>query len=468
MSDEDQRFLTIEELASRYRSGDLSPVEVTEAHLRAIEDANDRTHDYITVTCDRAMADARAAEERIRSGNDIGPLTGVPIGLKDLVDTAGIPTTAGTTIWKDRVPERDGTVARRLAEAGCVLLGKTNLVEFAFGPYGLNPHYGTPPNPWMADRVPGGSSCGSGGAVARGCAVAAIGTDTGGSIRLPASFCGVVGLKPTVQRVSRAGVVPLSWTLDSIGPLTRTVKDAAFVFDAIAGPDADDAITVHTPAFEAVAPTLEEDRTFRVGIARDPFFDGADQAVIDLVDAAASVLADTGVLIEEIELPEAREELDAEIDGRGSVSMMCVEGFACHRETLATHGDEVDPRIRERIEIGATCSAADYAIALRDQVRLRRSAVERLKGFDAVLAPTTLYPAPLIEDVSKAPARLTTRLVNYLGFCSVSVPCGFSPEGLPVGLQLIGRPFDERTILALAHRYECATSWHLTTPPKEA
>ncbi len=460
------RFLSIHELGRHFRSGDLTPVEVTRSHLDAIQELDDHSHDYITVTADRALADAKSAEEAFLSGEDRGPLQGIPIALKDLIDTAGIPTTAGTTIWRDRVPRVDATIARRLAASGSVLLGKTNLVEFAFGPYGLNPHYGTPPNPWCADRVPGGSSCGSGGAVGRGCAVAAIGTDTGGSIRLPASFSGIVGLKPTVQRVSRSGVVPLSWTLDSVGPLTRTVSDAAIVFDAIAGYDKNDSITGDGPTFDGVADGIDEEATeMRVGIVRDPFFDDADEEVTDSVDAAAKVLETAGVDVDVFELPEARTELDAELEGRGSVSIMCVEGYACHRETLRDRGGDIDPRIKQRIEIGGTVTAADYAEAIRNQRLLGDSAVSRMQRVDALLTPTTLYPAPRISDVSKAPARLTTRIVNYLGLCAVSVPCGFSKDGLPIGLQIIGKPYDEHTVLKLARAYEHATNWHKRVPP---
>ena len=447
------------ELAQLYRSGDVSPVEVTRAHLDKIASTNGTTHDYITVTADRALTDAETAERSFQAGKDLGPLQGVPIALKDLVDTQGIATAAGTTIWKDRIPPSDATVARRLAQAGSVLLGKTNLVEFAFGPYGLNPHYGTPPNPWAEDRVPGGSSCGSGGAVARGSAVAAIGTDTGGSIRVPASFCGIVGLKPTLERVSRAGVVPLSWTLDSVGPLTRSVGDAALVYDAIAGFDSSDAATALAPNASVQGTLSNSPDGFRVGVARDPFFDGADSDVVECVERAADLLASNGAAVFDFDLPEAREELEAELDGRGSVAIMCVEGYACHRETLSKQGDAVDPRIRARIETGAAVSAADYADAIRQRPILRRSAVERMSQVDAILAPTALYPAPRIDDVSKAPARLTTRLVNYLGLCSISVPCGFSSEGLPIGLQLIGKPFDEAVILNLANAYEGLTDW---------
>lgn len=466
MADDDLRYKSIRDLGTLYRSGQLSPVEVTRAHLDAIESQNDRSHDYITVTAERALADAECAEKAFNSGRDPGRLLGIPIALKDLVDTKGILTTAGTTLWNDRRPQADATVARRLGTAGSVLLGKTNLVEFAFGPYGLNSHYGTPPNPWAKDRVPGGSSSGSGGSVGRGCAVAAIGTDTGGSIRLPAAFSGVVGLKPTVQRVSRSGVVPLSWTLDSIGPLTRSVEDAALVYDVIAGYDEADVATHRAPAFTPVSDRLSESTNgLRVGIARSPFFDGADAEVVDLVQAAADTISNLGVWVEDIDLPEAREELDLEIDGKGSVAIMCVEGFTCHEKTLSECGNQVDPRIRERIESGRSISAVAYAGALRSQMSLQRSVVARMADYDAILAPTVLYPAPKIDDVSKAPARLTTRLVNYLGLCAVSVPCGFTAEGLPVGLQLIGKPFDEVSILKLANAYERSTSWHECIPP---
>ncbi len=455
----DLRDLTVSDLGRAYRSGELSPVEVTDAHLDRIEALNPETHDYITVTSDRARSDAREAEAAFKVGRDVGPLQGIPIALKDLVDTAGIVTTNGTRVWADRVPDRDGTVARRLAKAGTILLGKANLVEFAFGPYGLNVHYGTPPNPWNPECVPGGSSSGSGGAVGRGLAVAAIGTDTGGSIRLPAAFCGIVGLKPTVQSVSRAGVMPLCWTLDSIGPLTRTVEDAAHVFDAIAGPDEDDPITIGTPVARTADALSQDVRGLRLGFVDGVFTDGAEPEVVSSVDEAARVFESLGTYVDPFDFPEAREELEAELEGRGSITLMCVEGYTCHRETLS--GDGVfEPRIKERIESGGKYSGVDYAEALLAHERLKRDAVARLRDVDALLAPTSLYPAPRIEDVDKAPARLTTRLVNYLGLCAVSVPCGFSESGLPIGLQIIGRPFNEARILKLAHAYEKATSWH--------
>lgn len=456
--------LTIVELGSAYRDGSLSPVEATEAYLARIESENETTRDYITVTGARARADARTAEDGFRAGRDLGPLQGVPIGLKDLVDTKGIRTTAGSLVWAERVPEEDATIAHRLACAGTVLLGKTNLVEFAFGPYGINPHYGTPPNPWKAECVPGGSSSGSGGAVGRGLAVATIGTDTGGSIRVPASFCGVVGLKPTVQRVSRAGVVPLSWTLDSVGPLAKTVRDAALVFDAISGPDPADPVTEQAPAASVVDGLDDGVQGLRVGMAEHPFCDNAEDDVMGRFNDACEDLAGTGVTVEPFSFPEAREEFDAELSKSGSIAIMCVEGYTCYAETLRTKGATFDERITARIEAGAEYTGEAYANALRAHDRLRRAAARRLETVDAVVVPTTLYPAPKIADVAVAPARLTTRLVNFLGLCAVSVPCGFSDDGLPLGLQIIGKPFDEATILKLAHAYEQSTTWHKHRP----
>ena len=417
--------LTTTELGKGYREGNLSPVEVTEAHLHRIDSLNSETHDYITVTSERALSDARQAEAAFRDGKDVGPLQGVPIALKDLVDTKGITTTAGTKVWANRVPDRDGTVARRLARAGTVLLGKTNLVEFAFGPYGVNTHYGTPPH--------------------------------------PASFCGSGGLKPTVQSVSRAGVVPLCWTLDSVGPLTRRVIDAAHVFDAIAGPDPEDRVTRGARSDYIAAGLDEEVRGLKVGRVVDPFEDGADEEMVACVDASCEVLEALGVHVEPFVFPEAREELQAELEGRGSITLMGVEGYATHRETLEGPGP-FDERIKARIGGGKKYSGVDYAEALRERERLAAAAERRLRDVDAVIAPTTLYPAPRIDEAAVAPARLTTRLVNFLGLCAVSVPCGFTKSGLPAGLQIIGRPFSEARIMRLAHAYEQATPWHRQRP----
>ena len=457
----DIHFATLSELGACYRAGDVSPVEVVDALLQRIEDYGDQTKAFITVTAERARAEAQAAEAMLRSGSDLGPLHGIPIALKDLFHTAGIRTTSGAKVWDTFVPKDSATVAKRLSQAGAVLMGKTNMVELAFGPYGLNPHYGTPPNPWGSERVPGGSSSGSGVAVAAGLVPVAMGTDTGGSIRIPASFCGVVGLKPTLERVSRAGAMPLSWTLDSMGPLTRSVEDAALVFEAIAGPDAADPVTLNQPLVDVVRGLKRDVKGMRVGFVRGPFCDGADAVVIALVEAAAGVLCDLGVDVEEFQFLEAREELDEELDGRGSSMIMCVEGYACQGDLIARQGEMMDPRIRARIAHGASFSAPDYARVLQRREQLRISACETLRDVDAVICPTMLTVAPRIADVDVAPVRLTTRLVNFLGLCAVSVPCGWSAEDLPIGLQIIGKPYDEARILRLAYAYEQAVGSRL-------
>ncbi|MYF72513.1 MAG: amidase, partial [Gemmatimonadetes bacterium] len=284
---------------------------------------------------------------------------------------------------------------------------------------------------------------------------------TGGSIRIPASFCGVVGLKPTLERVSRAGAMPLSWTLDSMGPLTRSVEDAALVFEAIAGPDAADPVTLNQPLVDVVRGLKRDIKGLRAGFVRDPFCDGADAEVIASVEAAAGVLCDLGVDVEEMQFPEAREELDEELEGRGSAMIMCVEGYACHGDLIARQGEMMDPRIRARIAHGASFSAPDYAAVLQRREELRISARETLRDVDAVICPTMLTVAPRITDVDVAPVRLTTRLVNFLGLCAVSVPCGWSDEALPIGLQIIGKPYDEARILRLAYAYEQAVGSRL-------
>ena len=461
MPSSDLHFLTLAELVPLLRRREVSPVELTEMFLSRIARHDGTLRSYITVTADRARADAKIAEAALASGNDLGPLHGIPIALKDLCDTAGIRTTSGSKIRADHVPQRSCAVATRLAQAGTILLGKTNLVEFAFGPYGQNPHYGTPDNPWGSGRAPGGSSSGSGVAVAAGLATAAIGTDTGGSVRIPASYCGLVGLKPTSGRVSVAGCTTLSWTLDSVGPMTRGVEDAALVYAAIAGPDPDDPSTLGHPLDDALTGLRQDVKGLRVGIARRPFFEGADPAVIAAVERAAGVLSGLGIRAEETAFPEAQ----AFVEKHETLFHSKIEGYACLRETLATRGGELDPLVRKLLEAGATVPAVDYALMLRERERLMRSARETLRHLDAVVCPTMPTPAPKMTEIgdSRMP-RLTTRIINFLGLCAISVPCGFTPEGLPVGLQLIGKPFDEGTILRLAHAYEQATEWHLRRP----
>lgn len=460
----DLHFASIAELGHLYRSGEVSPVDVVVSFLDRIDHYNDQTRAYITITSDRAMAQAKATEQMLQAGVDLGPLHGIPIGLKDLFHTAGVRTTSGSKVYDNFMPQTTATVAHKLAQAGAVLLGKTNMVELAFGPYGLNPHYGTPPNPWDEACVPGGSSSGSGVAVAAGLATGAIGTDTGGSIRIPASFCGIVGLKPTLERVSRAGVTPLSWTLDSMGPMTRCVEDAALMFETISGADAADAVTLGHPQVDVVSQLKRDVTGMRVGFVRDPFCQEADAEVVAAVEDACRVFKTLGVHVVEMDFPEAREELNDELEGLGSSLIMPVEGFASHRELLKTHRDVMDERIWDRIQKGASFGAADYALVLQKRAVLMYRAKQTMCDVDALICPTMLTVAPRIVTVDTAPVRLTTRLVNFLGLCAVSVPCGWSSTGLPMGLQVIGKPFDECAILRLAYAYEQTTLFYQKHP----
>ena len=461
MASQDLHFLTIAELVPLFRRGEVSPVELTEAVLERIDRLDGELRSYITVTEDRARVDAKSAEIALREGNDLGPLHGIPVALKDLCDTAGIRTTSGSKIRENFVPTTSSAVATKLARAGAVLLGKTNLVEFAFGPYGLNPHYGTPANPWDLERAPGGSSSGSGVSVSAGLATAAIGTDTGGSVRIPSAFCGIVGLKPTVGRVSTAGITPLSRTLDSVGPMTRCVEDAALVYTTIAGLDGEEPAPQSREGAEVLRSLKRDVKGMRTGVVRSPFFQNAEADVVALVDRAVKVLDGLGVRVDELDWPEAESVVE---QGEGLL-IMKAEGFAFHRESLAGQPQAFDPRVRVRLEEGAKIPAPDYVLALERQAKLKRSTQRRLEDLDAVVGPTVITQAPRVGEIRDGqPPKLTTRVVNVLGLCSISVPCGLTPEGMPVGLQIIGKSFDESKILRLAYAYEQSTDWHVRHP----
>jgi len=459
---DDPHFLSIEALGERYRSGDLSPVEVTRTFLDRIAARQGDTSAYITVTDERAMADARGAEEMLRAGNDLGPLHGIPIALKDLCDTAGIRTTSGSRVREHHIPDTSSTVAKKLARAGTVLLGKTNLVEFAFGPFGVNEHFGTPPNPWDRSCVPGGSSSGSGVVVSGGLATAAIGTDTGGSVRIPSAFCGIVGLKTTLGRVGTAGIMPLSRSLDTAGPMARSVRDAALVYSAIAGPEEGDDSADYEPVGDVLAEIEDGIEGMRIGVSRRPFFEGADPEVVTLVEKVIDWFSDLGASVVEFPFPEAIQ-AEAEDD---NLTLLRMEGYAVHRDTLAQHANQYSSRVRARLEATPELPAADILQIQERRTGLMASARRRLEGIEAVVGPTLLTTAPRLEDLEKGePARLLTRLVNWLGLCSISLPCGFTSRGMPVGVQLIGKPFDEATILRAARVYEHATEWHKRSPP---
>ncbi|HEX5414991.1 MAG TPA: amidase [Chloroflexota bacterium] len=467
MSD-DLVYASIGELASRIRSGEVSPVGLTEAVLTRIERLNPVLGAFITVTADLAREQARRAEDEIRGDHYRGPLHGIPISLKDLYDTAGIPTTAGSRILADRVPTTDATVTRRLSEAGAVLLGKTNLHEFAYGTTTLNPHFGHTRNPWDLERITAGSSGGTAAAVAAGLGFMSMGSETGFSIRRPAAFCGVVGLKPTYGRVSRHGVLPCAWSLDHAGPLTRTVQDAALTLNAIAGYDAADPASARRAVPDFTALLGKEIKGLRVGIPRHHFAGRIEPAVEAAFEQAIQVFRDLGAEPVELRLPRVRYALPA------STTIMHVEVGAVHARWIRSRPEDYGADVRIRIQSGAAVTAEDYARAQRIRRWIADEVAEIWSRVDLLAAPTTPQVATRIAESPEAlrdPGFVVEeglfnflRLYALIGIPAISVPCGFSPEGLPIGLSLAGRPFDEPRVLQAAQAYEAATEWSRRRP----
>ncbi len=455
-------LLTLSQTADLIRRGDLSPVALTEALLVRIEQLNPVLNAYLTVTAETARREAQAAE-RLIGTPEPPPLLGVPLALKDLFDVRGLATTAGSVIRADAIATEDAAVTARLRAAGAILLGKLNLHEWALGVTTNNPHFGPTRNPWDLERIPGGSSGGSAAAVAAGLCLGSIGSDTGGSIRIPASLCGIVGLKPTRGRVSLRGVVPLSWSLDSAGPMTRTVRDIALLLQVIAGYD---------PADPASADVFVDDYLLRleeglvglkVGVPHDYFFDDLDAEVAAAVRAAIDELARLGAAVRVVRLPEARTAWDA-----SSTILLC-DAAAYHRDHLRQRPDEIGPDVRTRLETGTALSGCDYALARRTQAEWQRRLERLFEEIDILITPTTPIPAPRLDEAEALVAAfgLTrfTRPFNLANVPALSLPCGFTQSDLPIGLQLVGRPWSEAILLRAAYAYEQATPWHTMHPP---
>ncbi len=458
----DPAHLTIAQAADLLSRRELSPVELTEACLSRIEAFDGRLNAFITVTAEAALEAARAAEKEIARGEYRGPLHGVPLALKDLFDVVGVRTTAGSKILADNVAQDDSAAAARLKDAGAVLLGKLNMHEFAFGATGVNPHYGPCRNPWDTGRITGGSSSGSGAAVAAGQCLAALGTDTGGSIRIPASLCGVVGLKPTFGRVSQRGIIPLSWSLDHVGPLTRTVEDAAIVLQAIAGHDPKDPSSATDPVPHYTSALGDGASGLRIGIPTEFFFENVDPEIEAAVRKAISVLEAQGAIAEEVSLPHI-EEIPAAV-----AAIMLPEALAYHQRWMEERPGDYGDDVRYRLELAGRYSAVTYVQARR----LRETAREEWRQgvfslVDIIATPTTAIPAPAIEDGGLQTTLNLIRLTNpfnFLGLPAISVPCGFTASGLPIGLQLAGRWWEEATVLRAAHAYQQATEWAQRRP----
>ena len=453
---------TILELSNLMRRRSISPVELTRECLARIEKLNPTLNVFVTVTAESAMVQARAAEEEIQRGEWRGPLHGIPIGLKDLIDTAGIRTTAASALFKDRVPAEDAEIVRRLKVAGAVLIGKQNLHEFAYGASSVISYFGEVRNPWDVSRIAGGSSGGSAAAVAARLGCGAIGTDTAGSVRLPAAFCGVVGVKPTYGRVSTRGVIPLSWSLDHVGTIAATVSDAAILLQAIAGYDPRDITSADVPVTDYVAALRENPKPLRVGVPRPFFFEDLDPEIAAGVDQALSVIQKLTGNVREVTLPVNTDR-----------ALQNAESYAYHAEWVAKTPELYQPETLRRIRTGASVSVADYIHRRRELDESRRTITSVFENIDLFVTPTTPIPPPTIAELEDNPDALrprellmlrNTRPFNVWGLPAISIPCGFTAEGLPIGLQIIGPHWREDWVLRLAHACEQATGWHKRMP----
>ena len=462
-------FLSAGELSRLIQRKEVSPVGVIDAHLARIEATEPVLNSFITLLPEQARAAARQAEAQIRAGNYRGPLHGIPVGLKDLFNTGGVRTTSGSRIFDTFVPAQDCTVASRFQEAGAILLGKLNMHQLAFGPTGENPDYGHMHNPWNPELITGGSSGGSGSAAAAGQCPITMGSDTGGSVRIPAALCGIVGLKPTYGLVSRHGLTPLSWCLDHAGPMVRTVEDAALTLNAIAGYDPKDVASAQVEVPDYTTALTGEARGLRVGVPKEYFEAPLDPQVAQAVKSAITLLEGLGATVTEVSFPMFS--LSQAISG----AILMAEAAANYRDLLAREGDKLYPPVRLRLEAGLFITATDYLRAQQARAQFNRQARQLLQQVDLLAGPTVPVTAPKLletqvqtgEQWVGTTSALTqyNRPYNLTGFPAISIPCGFSDTGMPIGLQLAGRPFDELTVLRAAHAYEQATDWHKRRPP---
>ena len=459
MSDE-IAYATIAELGARYRKRDLSPVEVTQALLARIEKLDPILHAFVTLTADSALAEARSAEEALRRG-DARPLLGIPVAHKDIYLTRGVRTTGGSALLADWIPDQDATCVRRWGAAGTVQLGKLITHEFAFGLQFPGHRFPPAKNPWNLDHIPGGSSSGSGAALAAGLVTGATGSDTGGSIRGPAAFCGIVGLKPTYGRSSRAGVLTLSWTLDHTGPMARTVQDCAFLLQPLAGYDPADPASSRAPVDDYVAPLGRDIRGLKIGVPRAYFLEEVDAEVARAFEEALEALRRLGAEVRDVQIPSLR-------GAHSFLLILMAEAYAYHERDLREHPELYGEVLRERILAGALVTASEYTQAQRIRSEICRETAEVLKTVDVLASPTALKPAtPFAQafDPEFAFPKSNMAPFNLTGLPTLALPCGFSASGLPLSFQLSGRPFEEATVLRAGHAYEQATTWHTRRPP---
>jgi aspartyl-tRNA(Asn)/glutamyl-tRNA(Gln) amidotransferase subunit A len=444
--------MRIVEISEQLRKRELSPVELTRDCLRRIERLDPLLNAFITVTADSALAEARQAEQEILDEKWRGPLHGIPIALKDIIDTAGVRTTAASALFQNRVPGKDAEIVLRLRSAGAVLLGKNNLHEFAYGGSSMISHFGASKNPWSPEHITGGSSGGSAAAVAAELCYAAIGTDTAGSIREPAAYCGVVGLKPTYGLVSAEGLIPLSWSLDHVGPLARNVSDAAVVLEAVSQSDRPDYLSA----------LKKNPAELMVGVPRAFFFEDLDSEISRLIEIAINSLRSL-----------VKGTVEVRVDVNTDRTLQLAESYEYHREWAAETPHLYQKETLRRIRAGEGVTADQLDRAKRELAREREKIQRLFQEVDALVTPTMPITAPAIADLEKRPDQLrpaelsmlrNTRPFNVWGLPAISVPCGFTKAGLPVGLQIAAAPQREDIVLCLAHAYESATDWHSRRP----
>jgi aspartyl-tRNA(Asn)/glutamyl-tRNA(Gln) amidotransferase subunit A len=454
-------LLDLSEASRAVQKKEVSPVELAQACLARIEKLNPHLNAFITVTGTEALDAARKAEAEIARGEWKGPLHGIPLAVKDLIETAGVKTTAASAVLQDNVPNADAEVIRRLKSAGAILLGKLNLHEFAYGGSGVIGHFGPARNPWNTAHITGGSSSGSAAAVAACLCYGAIGTDTAGSIRLPAACCGITGLKPTYGLVSARGVIPLSWSLDHVGPMARTAVDAALMLQVIAAYDPQDIGSQKFPPVYYPSAIEESIATLRIGVAHD-YWNEVDGEIKSAVDSAVTALGKITAGAQEVEL-------STETDR----TLVRCEAYAYHQKYLSAKEKGYDPETLRRIGSGADVTAPQYIQAQRELLQQRRQILQMFERIDLILTPTTPMLAPTFTELQAAPDQLrnkemimlrNTRPFNVYGLPSISVNCGFSKSGLPIGLQIIGAPGSEGSVLGLAHAYQKQTDWHKHKP----
>jgi aspartyl-tRNA(Asn)/glutamyl-tRNA(Gln) amidotransferase subunit A len=464
-SESELAFLSIEQADRLLRNRDVSPCDLVEVALTRIERFNPTLNAFITVIADHARAEARRAERQLRQDRTASPLCGIPISIKDNFSTRGVRTTAGSSILSHFIPDRDSEAVRKLRDAGAIVLGKTNMHEFAYGITNENPHYGPTRNPWDLDRITGGSSGGSATALAMGIGYAATGTDTGGSIRIPAALCGVVGLKPTFGLVSVEGVVPLAKTLDHAGPMARSVTDVCIILDAIAGDYPPGAIRPDYRKLRKNRP-----RKFRIGWPKQYFFERIDGEVHDAIESAAKCFKSLGATVEQVSLSGLEHSVEPSTNIALAEATQYHESQGYFPAQASKYGDDV----RHRLELGRKVLAADYLHALDMKREITREFDAVFENIDVILAPTLPVAAPRIgerevaiggekETVRSALVRLN-RPANLTGHPAISIPCGFTRTGLPIGLQLIGPRWSEAQLLSIALAYEDATEWHKRRP----